>query len=271
MWTSDRDGDLGIGSTAFAEALSQGTHVITATATDSTDRTGSDHITIEVADTPPDVAVVSPHNGLEVYAGSDVPLVATSLDPDTWSQIADGDTAWEVKRNGTVVFSGSGHQATLPGAKVSAGTYKVTFTAAGVPAESSFTAVNPPPGMTPPVATITTPSKAIKIDAYNGTPQPVAFAGKGTDAEDGTIAGTRYRWVAHSTHETKVLCEGSNVPKNKQGGIVQPNDCKSFEGELGLANGDINTTVWTVWLEVYDSTGLKSTDTVTVTVNYVTG
>lgn len=271
-WESDVDGALADGADTSVPPLSHGTHVLTASATDSTGRTAFAQVTVEVVDTPPDVDVVSPPAGLEVYAGNDVALTATTLDPDTWSAIDDADTRWEVLRNGAVVHTATGHQAVLPSAKVTPGDYVVRFTAAGATAEAGFHAMAVPPGQTQPVAIITAPSSAVELDAYNGAPQPVSFAGTGTDAEDGALAGARYRWVAHSSSETKVLCEGSNVPHDGGLGlVVQPKSCESFTGELGLGEGDIGSTTWSVWLEVYDSTGLVATDSVTVRINYVTG
>ena len=49
VWTSDLDGQIGTGE-SFSQSLSVGEHVITATATDSDDNTGTDTIGLTVAD-----------------------------------------------------------------------------------------------------------------------------------------------------------------------------------------------------------------------------
>jgi len=49
VWTSDLDGQIGTGG-SFSAVLSDGTHVVTAEATDSGDLTGSDSITVTVGD-----------------------------------------------------------------------------------------------------------------------------------------------------------------------------------------------------------------------------
>jgi hypothetical protein len=50
VWTSNLDGQIGTGG-SFSKVLSDGTHVITASVTDSGGNTGSDSITITVGDT----------------------------------------------------------------------------------------------------------------------------------------------------------------------------------------------------------------------------
>jgi serine protease len=271
-WSSDRDGKLVRGSKTSIQPLSAGTHKLTATATDSTGRTASATVSVTVVDTPPDLSISSPHAGLKVLEGTNVPLVATSVDKDTWTPVADGEVKWEVRRGGTLVHSATGHQAMLPAAKATPGSYTATLSTGSVSEQGSFTVMAVPAGQTKPVATIALPSGTKTVSAYNGKPQDISFAGSGTDKEDGAIAGTRYRWVARSAHETKVLCVGSNVPHGgSPGGIVVPKNCTRFTGQLGLSSGDIATTAWTVWLEVYDATGLVGLDSVTVKIQYVTG
>ena len=51
-WSSDRDGDLGQGSILSVTTLSEGVHVITADASDSSGNTGSDSVTITVTSGP---------------------------------------------------------------------------------------------------------------------------------------------------------------------------------------------------------------------------
>lgn len=266
-FSSDRDGALG----AFSEKLTEGTHVITATATDALGQMGTAKVTIKVVNNPPSVKVVSPANGLKIVEGNEIALVATTMDPDNYSPVADSDVKWEIRRNGTVVHDATGHLSALPASKVKPGSYTARVTAGGVSAQNSFTVTAVPPGQTRPVATITKPSQNLTLSAYNGKPQNISFAGKGTDAEDGAVSGMRYRWTAYSGTQTKVLCVGSNVPGSGNGGIVVPKNCAGFTGQLGLANGDIATSTWTVVLEVFDSSGLVGMDSVIVKINYVTG
>lgn len=269
-WESDVDGFLDEGASTTVLPLSPGTHVITASATDLAGQTGTAQVTITVVDAPPDLTIISPPAGLEVYEFSQVPLVATSVDPDTWGPVPDGDARWEVRRGGAVVFSDAGHQANLPAGAVLPGDYTVRFTAGGVSVEVGFTAKSVPPGQTTPEATITSPADGMTF--YNQQAKSISFTGTGTDAEDGSVSGTRFRWVAYSGATVKVLCQGSNVPGSAPPsgpGFVLPKSCASFTAELELLGAPMTT--WTVWLEVYDSTGLTGTDSVAVTVRPAVG
>ncbi|HEX6873284.1 MAG TPA: S8 family serine peptidase, partial [Micromonosporaceae bacterium] len=270
-WESDRDGSLGEGgATTSVRPLSVGSHVIKASATDSTGRVGSAQVTVRVVDTPPQLAIVSPPGGLKLPAGNQVALVATSLDPDTWTSVADEELTWEVRRDGMLIHQAHGHNATLPAAAVTSGSYVVKASAGGVSVQRSFTATADQPGQ--PTATITKPAQQLTLSAYNGAKQPVAFAAIAQDGPGVTVSGTRFRWTAYSGSEVKVLCTGSNVPgSGSPGSIVAYRNCAGFTAELGLAQGDLGSTTWTVWLEVFDAGGNVGVDQVNVRIRYVTG
>jgi len=272
-WDSDKDGHLADGSATSVPPLSLGTHVLTATVTDSTRRTGSAKVTVKVVDNPPVVKLVSPASGMKTLEGNDVALVGTSMDPDDFSALADDKAKWEVSRNGSVVHTATGHVASVPHSKLPPGSYTVKFTAGPVSAQGSFTVEAIPPGQHKPKATITKPAGTLAISAHNGMPKDIAFAATGTDTEDGTVAGSRFRWTARSgSGQTKVLCTGSHVPSGAPpGGFTTYKNCATFTGGLGIASGDVALTTWVVTLEVFDASGLVGTDTVTVKVTYVTG
>ncbi|MFC8849169.1 MULTISPECIES: S8 family serine peptidase [unclassified Micromonospora] len=269
-WISSLDGVLGHESQTFVPALSAGTHVITAKATDSLGRTGSATVSVTVVDSPTTAAIISPPVGLTLAPGQSISLVGTSDDPDAYGPVPDNEASWTVRRGGTVVHQQTGHQALLPAGKVTAGSYTATFTAGGASAQRAFTVTALLVGQHPPTATITKPAAALNLSTIDGKPKLVAFAGTGTDAEDGTVAGTRYRWTAYGDGGVKkVLCQGSAVPT---GGPVDdkvvPKSCASFSAELGLSKG--NVTTWSVWLEVFDSTGLVGVDSVPVQIQVTT-
>jgi serine protease len=268
-WSSDRDGQIATGNWAGTGSLSVGTHVITATATDSTGRTGTAKVTIKVIDTPATVKIVSPKSGSSFYEGGTISLTGQTLDPDTNGPVPNNQTSWEIRRNGSVVHTATGHTASLPAAKVLPGNYTAKFTGGGASAQSSFTIKAVPPGQNKPLATITKPAATITLPSLHGTPQDILFTGTGTDLQDGNVSGYRYRWTAYSAGETRLLCEGSQVPGAGNGGIVFPKNCASFTGQLGLGAGDYATTTWTVVLEVFDSSGLYGTDSVNVIINFV--
>lgn len=262
-WESDKDGPLVSGNSTSIPRLSEGTHVLSAKATDFTGLVGEAKVTVKVVDHPAQLQIVSPGNGYKVEEGDAIALVATSMDPDSWQPIPDGDAKWEVRRGGTVVHNATGHIASLPGNKAVPGSYTVRFTAGGSTAQASFTVTAVPPGQTKPTAKITKPDKNISLGTSGG-PRTIAFAATATDAEDGTVSGMRFRWTARSGTQTKVLCTGSNVPgAAPPGSIVAPKSCASFSGQLGVSGGGAITR-WVVELEVFDSTGRRGTDSVVV-------
>ncbi|MEO3927777.1 S8 family serine peptidase [Micromonosporaceae bacterium B7E4] len=271
-WTSNLDGKLGDGSMTFVPSLSAGTHVITASATDSLGRTGSAAVTITVVDSPTKAAIVSPPAGLTFAANQSVSLVGTSVDPDTYHPVPDAETSWTVRRGDTVVLQKTGHHATLPANLVTPGMYTVSFTAGGPSAQRAFMVAAVPPGQSRPTATVVQPASALKLTS-TGEPESIAFVGTGTDAEDGAITGTRYRWTAYGDGGVKkVLCQGSAVPTGGplDNDVVLPKSCASFTAELELLESGSTTTTWSVWLEVFDSTGLVGVDSVPVEILAVT-
>ncbi|MFI5906049.1 S8 family serine peptidase [Dactylosporangium sp. NPDC051541] len=265
-WTSDKAGVLSHESKTAVGPLAPGTHVITASATDSTGKIGTSKVTITVTDAPPTAKISSPPAGIKVVEGEAVNLAGVSFDPDTFQSVPDNQAKWEVKRNNVLVFNAVGHKATLPASKVTPGSYSVKFTAGPTSATRTFTVVA---GAGKPTATITTPTKDLWVQSLGGVPLKFDFGGTAHDPQDGTLTGDRYRWTAYSPGGTKkVLCEGSAVPKS--GGndqIVLPKNCATATGELGvLFDEGLDATTWTVWLEAFDSGGLVGTDSVTVTV-----
>ncbi|MEV4627296.1 S8 family serine peptidase [Micromonospora sp. NPDC049523] len=271
-WTSSIDGELGDKSITVVPSLSAGTHVITASATDSLGRTGSAAVTVTVVDSPTTAAIISPPAGLTLAAGQSVSLVGTSVDPDAFGPVPDGEASWTVRRGDTVVFQQTGHQKLLPAGAVTPGAYTVTFTAGDASVQRAFTVTAVPSGQSRPTATVVQPESALKLTTIGAGPKSVALVGAGTDAEDGAVAGTRYRWTAYGDGGAKkVLCQGSAVPTGAPlDDKVVPKSCAAFTAELGLLASGTSTTTWSVWLEVFDSTGLVGVDSVPVEIQQVT-
>ncbi len=118
LWTSNRDGALGSGSTRSV-VLSLGTHVITAEATDGRGARVTATVTVTVADAPPTVQIVAPADGITVAAGTPVMLQATATDAE------DGDLggliAWTSDRDGPL-----GVGSTLTASSLRVGTHVIT-------------------------------------------------------------------------------------------------------------------------------------------------
>ena len=273
QWASSIVGNLATpqtGTLAWPE-LPVGKHVISATAVDEFGDKTTDQITIEVVDEPAKVYIVAPTKNATYPAGTAIQLIGDTFDIDIPGQVPENETKWVVKRNGSKVHEAIGHQATLPAAKALAGNYMVEFSADGSTVTRPFKMVAPAPGQTLPTATITSPAQDVTL-FYNGGHPHLTLAGSGTDAEDGSIPGTRYRWTATSQFSSMVLCTGSGVPgQGGKGKFGVTQDCSSVDAEMPYDGKAVGDTVWSVKLEVFDSTGLPAVDTVTVRVQLVVG
>lgn len=81
QWRSNLDGALGRGN--ITHALSPGTHVITASVTDSSGRTTTSTVRIVVQNEPPMVSIDSPSTGTSVDLGTTVALIPRIVDFDS--------------------------------------------------------------------------------------------------------------------------------------------------------------------------------------------
>ncbi|MDF1562708.1 MAG: hypothetical protein P1V51_06675 [Deltaproteobacteria bacterium] len=127
-WTSDVDGQIGVGPTVTTQLATAGTHVIRATLSalvGGLPATATDQITLDYvrANQPPNVTITDPAaDGTTISAGTDLTFTGTAIDPEdgditataTWTDVATGQT-------------GSGGSFTLTG--VSAGKIEVELVA----------------------------------------------------------------------------------------------------------------------------------------------
>ena len=96
-WTSSLQGAIGDGGSFSRADLVVGTHVITASVTDTGSLTGSDAITLTVQAAPPPntaptVTIQAPANGTTVTAGASVTFTGTAT--DTQDGNISGDLVW---------------------------------------------------------------------------------------------------------------------------------------------------------------------------------
>ena len=280
-WSSSKEGSWTPKPTKgsiYRLELKAGEHVVTASAKDVRGVEGKAQITVKVVNTPPEVAIVAPVQGAKIYEGIGVDLIGWTKDPDTDTAMTDRAVTWRLLKSGNVVFEKTGHAVVVPGGDLAPGSYVARFTAndAGsvVAKERTFTIQQVPPGQTPPVAWIQSPQSGDTFYHQGGKPPPtIHLEGKGSDTEDGVISGMRYRWTAISEQGTsKTLCVGSNFPgTGGGGGFVAPKSCAEVDVQLGLDPKSVGSTTWAITLEVADSTGLISTDSVSVTVVFTVG
>lgn len=108
-------------------------------------------------------------------------------------------------------------------------------------------------GSTPPVVTIATPANNVTVNPG----AVVNFSGSATDAEDGNIPATSLLWTQilhHNTH-THII--------------------KQVTGSSGSFTADLPDTIDTYWYELTlkatDSTGVSTTKSIRININYVQG
>ena len=152
-WSSSLDGAIGSGGSFSTSGLSNGTHLITASVTDSGGLGGSDQITVNVnapVNTPPSVTITSPTDGATFIEGTSISFAGAAGDAE------DGDLtaslAWTSDLDGSI---GSGGSFTTP---LSVGTHVVTASVTdtgGLAGSDSVTVTVNPSGGTPQEETFT--------------------------------------------------------------------------------------------------------------------
>lgn len=110
VWTSDIDDQIGTGG-SFSTTLSDGSHTITASVTDSGGKTGNDSISITVGTPtePTTVSVDSITYHTEGGRNSDRHLIITvALVDDLGDPVADASVSIDVDLDGSLYSSGTG-------------------------------------------------------------------------------------------------------------------------------------------------------------------
>ena len=84
IWASQSSGNFGTGRSVNVSSLSVGVHTITATVTDSGGILGSAEIqiTIEAANTPPEVQITAPSDNTSVDEGVEITFTGTATDDE---------------------------------------------------------------------------------------------------------------------------------------------------------------------------------------------
>jgi hypothetical protein len=186
-WTSSIDGAIGSGS-SFARTLSAGTHVITASVTDSGGLVDSRQVTITVApslNTAPTVAISSPSGGTSFAQGTSMTFSGSASDTEDGN--LSSRLAWTSSIDGSI-GTGSSFARTL-----SAGTHVITavVTDSGgfVGSRQITITVTAQPSNTAPTVSIASPSNGASF-SQGGT---ISFSGSASDAQDGSL-GSRLTW-----------------------------------------------------------------------------
>src|SRR5207249_1704432 len=158
-WTSNRDGVLGTGGTITTNALSTGTHVLTASATDHGSKTGHASVIITI-NTTPAVTITAPANNATYELGAAVTLSGTATDVEHGA--LPPTIAWTSSRDGAL---GTGR--TITASTLSTGTHTITATVTDSGGKTAHTMITitvdatPVVAITAPTATTFEPGAAI--------------------------------------------------------------------------------------------------------------
>jgi hypothetical protein len=124
VWTSNKDGQIGTGSTFTRDDPTMGTHTITLTATNSYGTAASTSAVITISDNDPPTATINTPTGGETFArGEPITFHGEGADTEDGS-LTGASLVWSSSVDGTI---GSG--ASLIKTTLSEGTHVVTLTA----------------------------------------------------------------------------------------------------------------------------------------------
>jgi len=279
-WNSDRDGELGtflFGQDNIWNSLSVGTHNLTAEVTDTDGATATQTVSVTVSNNLPSATIVSPDNGETFGEMQAIPLLGVAADIDAFptGQLADSQIRWSLSGNG---FTATGANASIPAGRLGVGTYTLTMLAddgTDSAQESVTFSITPCTGSCPSASIIAPGNTVIRTSSRDDNDRifvDVTFTGVAVDSEDGTFSGRvgdgPMRWT--STNEdgnvtnicTPIRLAPPLVP------VETEQVCDSFTARF-LLSDDINSTnQHLITLEVTDSDGNRSTDTIIVVLEF---
>jgi hypothetical protein len=138
VWTSDRDGRLGNGTSISRDDLAPGPHRITFAATDGGGRTATDSVFVTIINDPPGTPTIRKPRPNETFCvGQEIPFQGAALDPEE-GLLHGHALVWRSNVNGTL--RDTGMRISQP---LSEGTHIITLTATDSGGLASETSVRP--------------------------------------------------------------------------------------------------------------------------------
>ncbi len=238
-WTSDQDGLLGT-SQSISVTLSEGTHVVTLAAVDSTGLRADDTVTIQVnPGEPPTVQISSPTSGSSFLLTDSINFQAQASDTQDGT-LTGASLVWVSDVDGTL---GTGENLSL---MLSQGSHTVTVTATNslslTAQDSVAVTVIAGPGV--PVVTISSPTSNTKF----GSAQMATLVGSATDPEDASIPESNFQWssdidgILGTGTTLQILLSSETDPCNTRTHIIT----------LEVTDSDGNTTSQQITIRVGD-------------------
>ncbi|KPK87371.1 hypothetical protein AMJ80_12180 [bacterium SM23_31] len=190
VWSSDIDGVLGIGEALVISSLSDNTHIITLTVTDSRTGTGISSVTIYVTDgnVQPVAEILSPPDNSIFFAGDTLKFKGTASDFED-GVLTGSSLIWLSNRDGLL---GAGDSLTTT--SISLNTHIISLIAAdteGYPDTSQITITMADTNRFP-AACIIEPDDGSVFTLG----ETIEFSGIATDREDGDLTGSSLRWYS---------------------------------------------------------------------------
>jgi hypothetical protein len=202
LWTSDRDGVLGTGS-SLTKKLSKGAHVITASVTDSATTARTASITLTVGNSPPAVSMQSPADGSAFSPSAQVSFHATASDFDQGDLTS--SIVWTSSLSGGL-GTGGNLTRSLP-----IGMHVITAQVTDADGETVSTSVSVSVGSSAPTVSIQSPSNGAGFK----TSQMLSFQGTASDEDDGSLSGA----ISWTSDRDGALGTGAIVARRLSKGI----------------------------------------------------
>jgi subtilisin family serine protease len=185
-WASNLDGIIGTGASLSNSTLSVGVHTITLIVKDSQNALDTATVSITItANHAPTATITAPAKNASFLIGSSVTFSGAGNDVED-GVLSGASLVWTSNIDGTIGTGTSFTTTTL-----SAGTHTITLTAKDA-LKAIGTATLTIRINRPPVASITSPAN----NALFPQGSAVAFAGTGTDPEDGALTGSSLVWTS---------------------------------------------------------------------------
>lgn len=214
-WNSSLDGAIGTTANFNSATLTNGTHKITVTLSDSKGNTvDADSITVTVGDssasaTPPDVTIAAPAGDLTFNIGENITFTGSAKD-SKGVDIGSSSLLWSSDINGAM-----GNGAEITSSILSKGQHTITLTAKDTKGNSgsAFIIITvgdaQPPAPSAPTVRITSPADSkdyVSTDAADTTTttEPylvnagdvINFVGSATDYDGTAITGEKLEWIS---------------------------------------------------------------------------
>jgi Flp pilus assembly protein TadG len=230
-WSSDLDGYLGRGASISVSQLRIGTHVITASVTDSDGMTTTVSITIRVVDDrPPEVVINSPANGTSVLLGGTLTYRGTATDATDGNLTA--QLVWRSSIDGQIGTGGSfSYSGLTPGVH----TIIASVTDSDGLTGSASIIVYVIEHNDPPTITIDAPAN----NAALVSTRPINFRGTATDPQQGLISDL-IQWASSINGQ---LGTGASITTTLSAGFHTITATVTDAGGLS-ARATIRVTVW---------------------------